>query len=175
MSPEIKDILLVCLGSLASLLGSLIAFILQNRHERYLRRLERQQKHFDEIQEYFYAYARLYAHIINFLTEVHLRRDLSTEQKMELFNRRITNELSRVTESRFNGLPVLFFTRDKKLIDEIAQVIDDFLKVKVLILLIQQGKTDMSEDQIKSEVQHLETMNEHVDSILRQLEPRSYS
>lgn len=170
MDENLKDVLLVCLGSFASLLGSVIALLLQGRRDKAIAKLEQRQKHYEEVQNFLYANAAMYAGVVDFLASVNSGMNVS----LQSFETRINPMLGRIADSRFNGLPNIAITRDKKIIDKLTEIQDYLLDAKIIVNLISSGNVKMTTDQVQKEVQKLAEMNELIADVLAELEKRVY-
>lgn len=162
MDDNQKDILLVLIGSLSSLLGSVITLTLQSRHERKLAKRAQRQKHFDEVREYLYAIISL----STFVTEYLVTTNIGMKHSPLYFQSNTNKIYERIARSSFSSVPVrIAITKDKKILSEFEKLEQYFIEIRVVIDLISKGRI-LTDEQIEELTAKHEKANEIMEHIL---------
>lgn len=170
MDDNLKDILLVVIGAIASLLGSVITLTLQSRHERRLARQAQRQKHFEEVREYLYATISISAFFVGYL----VKKGSGEKPDLKYFQSNTARLQERIINSYFHSVPSkISISKDKKVIDNLNKVYEHFGNVKKLSdVIIKEGQLTKEEaEEIK---ESHKKMYEMIEYVLDELEKSIY-
>lgn len=159
MDDNLKDILLVLIGSVASLLGSVITLTLQSRHERRLAKQTQRQRHFEEVREHLFTIISMSDFFKKFL----VTNDW-TEKSIKDFETNINIFHERLIKSRFYAVPErLSISKDKKILSKLAKVEQHLNHMNILISTVKKGElTKVQLDEIMVNHQQMYEIMEYV-------------
>jgi len=171
MDENLRDVLLVCLGSASSILGSVIALVLQARRERVVAKREQRQKHFEEVQDYLYTMSNIYSAIVGFYLSVHAGMQLNILSLKE----QIKPLETRLTNSRINGLPPIIIANGNKILcNQFEEFKQHTINLSMLTYVINQNPNSVTQEYIQEKQQTLEEMNVLITKIIEEMEKKVY-
>ena len=166
MDDNLKDVLLVVVGGLLSIFASTLTTYFQNRYERQVARRERKQRHFDEVQTYFFAYSTLYAAMVDHLVSLSVGTFHATPKQ---FMERIKPLLDRVAQSRFTGIPIHTISKVANDEEKLQKLETCFRECRDLIPILS-SFTSIPSDVTTDHQNKLEEMNKLIADVLNDLE-----
>ncbi len=167
MDENLKDVLLVCLGSVSSLLGSALTIFFQQRRDRQIAWRERQTKQNEDLLRYLFSVSRLYAVTVDYF----VTNSTGLVYPIDQFQANVNPVLEQVTQSPFYGLPSSLMSRDRTVVDKLSKIHDHLLDVKIIINLVGSGKRAPGDTNFAQEqTEKLTEMITLIDEIINELE-----
>lgn len=162
---SVRDILLVCVGSSSSLLGSVIAIVLGYRNDRIVGRRERAMAEFIDLRNFLFDNSRVLAACIHYLE----RLTFTNPQLAEAHWKSIEGVISRIQSSHYNGIPRGLITANEDLQEKLAGIYDTIIHINMLVDRIRH-QVAVRPEEIKDYEKRNELFNQSIFSFLSDYE-----